>query len=218
MNANNPVDPLSPDEMSMMVTLHIDQFIGLYVAGVVIDHLQSKVTEWFRVPYYNSVAWQCIKALQENKFLWIADIVGQSGNVYRRSEDLRNHRDVLCHPLRYYLSRKTLQPFLNAKRDRRDNRAAILWDLRKEVEDASTKKSRQFGFYAEATTLTKDAFDQTLKAEFKPPTIDDAGQLLLSAWDKLLPALEANPAGQGKEPDMEQYKEWIARFKAGTSQ
>jgi hypothetical protein len=58
------------------------------------------------------------------------------GIAIRGLEDLKNHRDVLGHPLTWHLDRRGVRQFVDAKRDRYDVRPAPLWDIHRSIVDA----------------------------------------------------------------------------------
>ena len=60
------------------------------------------------------------------------------GLSIRGLEDLKNHRDVVGHPLTWHLDRAGIRKFVDKKRDRFDIRPALIWDIHRSIVDAQT--------------------------------------------------------------------------------
>ena len=58
------------------------------------------------------------------------------GLSLRGLEDLKNHRDVLGHPMTFQLNRPAVRKFVDDKRDVADVRPALVWDIHRSIVDA----------------------------------------------------------------------------------
>ncbi len=58
------------------------------------------------------------------------------GMCIRGLDDLKNHRDVLCHPLTFQLDRAAVRQFVDADRDAADVRPALIWDIHRSIVEA----------------------------------------------------------------------------------
>jgi hypothetical protein len=226
--------------------IHVETLIVCWLIEGIARHICSKTPELFWRPYYNTplvpmlrahanqqvlqmYAVLCGTALCKtcraagNKQKGCADVrCGKPmtrGISLRGLDDLKNHRDVLGHPLTFQLERPRARQFVDQKRDRYDIRPALVWDIHRSIVEAQTAAG------VPATVLKPSigpyqtaVLDSILRLSMNPggPPIgeDFLAVLMSSLWTKAQVHFERYPDGQSPRKTDSELKEIYEKMKA----
>ncbi len=131
----------------------------------------------------------------------LCDKAMSDGITLRGLDDLKNHRDVLGHPLTHQLERPKVRKFVDDRRDREDVRPALMWDIHRSIVDAQTAA----GAKAKVVDVTigpyqTDVLDSILRLCLQPhhPPIerDVLTELMTALWNKARVEFERHPDGR----------------------
>jgi hypothetical protein len=206
----------------------VETVIACGLIDRVVDHFFRTAPQFFSIPYYNTPLWPMLSDHADASVIRLAAVLdGTSlckncraagarhkqkncvsatcektltdGIALRGLEDLKNHRDVLGHPLTFQLSRPGVVRFVAAKRHYADARPALVWDIHRSIVDAQVAA----GTKATVLDITPGAREVIVAASMlRPcwcgPKIEDALLLecLRKAWTMDRVAFENHPDGQ----------------------
>lgn len=206
----------------------VSTLIGCWLMNRVASHLCTAAPGLFWRPYYNTPLVPMLRALADAQIIRIyamlcgsalckscrmagkhqsactKPLCGKSlaeGIGLRGLEDLKNHRDVLCHPLTFQLDRAGVRKFVDADRDRADVRPALVWDIHRSIVEAQAAA----GMSATVVDIDMGPYQSTALAsilrlcwrEGALPFSDAAlAEWMMEFWKKDRVAFEDHPDGQ----------------------
>ena len=123
------------------------------------------------------------------------------GIALRGLDHLKNHRDVLGHPLTFQLDRPGVVKFVEDKRDRRDVRPALAWDIHRSIVDAQVAAGEaatvlDMAISPYQTNVLDSILRLCLKPGIAPMPEDWLTDLLTNLWKKARVDFEKYPDGQ----------------------
>jgi hypothetical protein len=149
----------APREFELAVSL-----LGLHVTDVVGSSMVTMASlSYFAMDLEHKLFWsnpanmlqyRALKALEDRAIVEIGEMLNNEhkmipdGISIRRKELLRNHRDVLSHPVKITWHRSGLQAFYDSHKEWTDVRAAIVWDMWHSLNEAFTDLGGQVGDYS----------------------------------------------------------------------
>jgi len=149
--------------MRICTDTSVETLIVYWLILGIADHLSAKAPGLFSRPYYNTPLVPMLRGHADEQIVRIYAFLRGSalckicratgkkqktcaearcekpithGISIRGLDDLKNHRDVIGHPLTWQLDRAGVRKFVEAKRDRRDVRPALVWDIHRSIVDA----------------------------------------------------------------------------------
>jgi hypothetical protein len=140
------------------------------------------------------------------------------GMGLRGLEDLKNHRDVIGHPMTYQLNRAGVRKFVDAKRHYADVRPAVIWDVHRSIVDA------QLAAGASATVLDvkvgrreASVLDCILRLCWRGPDWGEPALIewMTEFWTRDRTWFEAHPDGQYPRKTDKELDEIFQKWKAG---
>ena len=140
------------------------------------------------------------------------------GLSLRGLEDLKNHRDVVGHPLTWHLNRTGARQFVDTKRDRFDVRPALLWDIHRSVVDAQIAAAvsatvLDLTITPYRTGVVHSILSLCLHSGIPPFDETALVEAMTSLWKKARVLFEKHPDGQFPRPTDAQLKATFAKFK-----
>ncbi|HEY4395827.1 MAG TPA: hypothetical protein VGP64_17285 [Polyangia bacterium] len=216
-------------DMRIGTDSEIETLIHCWVIELVAQHLLSAGPELFWRPFYNTPLVPMLRARAHEQVVWVyAWLCGSAlckschptgkkqssctkvrcdkpltdGTTLRGLDHLKNHRDVVGHPLTHQLDRAAVRKFVADKRDRRDLRPAVLWDVHRSIVDAqiaagdvATVLDVKFG--PNETQVLDSILRLCLKPDVPPPIPDAAmPDFMAKIWEKGRVEFEKYPDGQ----------------------
>jgi hypothetical protein len=132
--------------------------------------------------------------------------------------DLKNHRDVICHPLTHQLDRSGVCRFVGEDRHYRDVRAAIVWDIHRSMNQALTAAGEppddlEIDMENDTCSVLACVLSLCWKPGVTAVGVTELKHLMEESWRKDRIAFEKHPDGQfTKERTYEKYvgilKQW----------
>jgi len=206
----------------------VETLIVHWLTQGIANHLLSKDPGLFSRPYYNTPLVPMLRAHADEQIVRIyAFLCGSPlcktcraagkkqktcvearcqkpithGIAIRGLDHLKNHRDVLGHPLTWHLDRAGVRRFVDSKRDRNDVRPALIWDIHRSIVEA------QVAAGVSATVLDlkispyhTEVLDSVLRLCLRPevPAAPDAvlTEYMNALWKKTRVWFEKHPDGQ----------------------
>jgi hypothetical protein len=149
----------------------------------------------------------------------VCDVSLVDGYAVRGLDDLKNHRDAICHPLTHHLDRKGVVQFVDERRDTHDLRAALVWEIHRSLNEALTAAGDP---HSDLDISIRGDVTYQLDALLRPcwkPGVSPASEQALKEWleetwlkDRV--AFEKYPDGQFPRATQEERKAaWHARVK-----
>jgi hypothetical protein len=207
----------------------VETVISCWVIEVVAQHILSVGPELFRRPWFNTPLVPMLRARADEQVVRMhAVLCGTSrcktchptgktqktcteprcgkpitdGISLRGLDHLKNHRDVLGHPLTFQLDRAAARTFVADERDRHDLRPAVIWDVHRSIVDAqiaagapATVLDLKFG--PEQTQVVESILALCLKPGTPPPIPSDVmPDFMAKIWEKARVEFEKYPDGQ----------------------
>lgn len=94
----------------------------------------------------NTITYSGMRALEEQSIVHLAEVLRNPTLAVppevRHVKDLAHHRDAASHPYVLEWRKKEMQEFHDQKRKYRDVRAALVWDMKKSVDELLLKAGR----------------------------------------------------------------------------
>ncbi|HEX3695944.1 MAG TPA: hypothetical protein VH374_11195 [Polyangia bacterium] len=168
-------------------------------------HADAQVIRIHAVLCGSAVCNDCRAAGQKKKQPTCSkDLCGKplaDGISLRGLEDLKNHRDVVGHPLTFQLDRAGIRQFVDARRDRTDVRAALVWDVHRSIVEAQLAAGAPTSILDIRVGPNQTAvLASILKLCLRPEAglVGDAplAQWMTEAWKKDRPWFEKHPDGR----------------------
>jgi hypothetical protein len=164
--------PISPEQLlknldllSLFISTHVQDALRAHLvtlaAGAFFHQKPKEEREKLFVTHpANTLPYSALKALEERAIVTVAETLNDEHNLYpvnttiRNKEELFLHRNAVSHPMTVDWRSEEMHAFKEAKRDWKDNRPALLWDLHRSINEelrAQGQKPR-----IETVTVTKD--------------------------------------------------------------
>jgi hypothetical protein len=224
----------------------VETLVANFLVDRVANYLFSAAPGWFWRPYYNTPLAPMLRAQSDAEVVRIyamicgksfckscrasgkkkqptcgKDLCGKSladGLQLRGLDDLKNHRDVLCHPLTFQLDRAEARAFVTAKRHRADVRPALVWDIHRSIVDAqaaagvsATVLDIKIGPYR--TAVLEGILRMCWLPGHDPIPDASLNELMSKFWAKDRPWFEKHPDGRSPRKTPEELKALFEKMK-----
>jgi hypothetical protein len=207
----------------------VDTLIAYWLIDRVAHHLFSAAPGLFWRPYYNTPLMPMLRAHADAEVIRIHAVLcgtslcktcsaagkkqntcvdGRCGKALtdglslRGLGDLKNHRDVLGHPLTFQLDRPAVRKFVDDKRHVADLRPALMWDIHRSIVDAQIAAGVAGATVLDVTIgpYQTSVLESILRLCWKPdvPPFSDVAlaEWMTDFWRKDRVDFEKHPDGQ----------------------
>jgi hypothetical protein len=207
----------------------IDTLMAYWLIHRVAHHLCSAAPKLFWRPYYNTPLMPMLRAHADAQVVRIHAVLcgtslcntcsaagkkqtacanGRCGKALsdglslRGLGDLKNHRDVLGHPLTFQLDRPAVRKFVDDKRDIADVRPALVWDIHRSIVGAQIAAAVSGAAVLDVTIRPYQiaVLESILRLCLKPdvPSFGDVAlaEWMTEFWKKDRAEFEKYPDGQ----------------------
>lgn len=124
------------------------------------------------------------------------------GISLRGLDDLKNHRDVLGHPLTFQLDRPAARQFVEDKRDLYDLRPAVVWDVHRSIVEAQVAAGvisatvLEITFGPDQTNVLDSILRLCLKPGIGTMPEADLADIMAAVWEQTRSDFEKFPDGR----------------------
>lgn len=164
----------------------------------------------------NTVAFQAMRALEDQAIVRVAEALGKDANLLppdtelRAKADLVCHRNAISHAYTIAWRKPGMQEFFDAHRQWSDARAAIVWDVWRELNDELVKlgkpaRDMTVGIGWQHATMLHHILRMALRPEYHAaiPTEQSIFEYLPKFRDDFLDLLVKKPDGRNQESEQQ---------------
>lgn len=133
--------PKSVEALASFISMDVFRAVQSSLVRAAADMLFHSRRDDFHNNPANTITYQGLAAIEERATVHISEVLKNENGILtispelRRILDLKFHRHALSHPVTIRWSNRKMQQFYDAKRQYRDHRAAIIWDLQRSVNE-----------------------------------------------------------------------------------
>lgn len=208
----NPLDPkTSLGFLATLLAMDVVQVLRSSLVRAAADAVfEANQPDLFHTNPANTLTYVALRALEDRAIVHVSETLKNENRVFnlptslRGKLDLTFHRHALSHPTTIRWRMPGMQPFYDAKRHWKDNRAAIVWDLQRSINDELVKLGLQLRVTTIEVTGEMAALLATiLRSSMRPESIPRAPseEMLLKdlaakrdEWIQILEQLRPTPA------------------------